>query len=35
MCKLLFSAPGLSWDVMLKMTKIDLEVILDPNMNIL
>ena len=25
------SAPGLSWDVMLKMTKIDLEVITDPD----
>ena len=26
------SAPGLSWDAMLKMTKIDLERIPDPNM---
>ena len=26
------SAPGLSWDAMLKMTKIELELILDPGM---
>ena len=29
-----FSAPGLSWDAMLKMTKIELEKINDPNMYI-
>ena len=28
------SAPGLSWDAMLKMTKIKLELIPDPNMYI-
>ena len=28
------SAPGLSWDVILKMTKIELELILDPDMYI-
>ena len=28
------SAPSLSWDAMLKMTKIDLELIPDPNMYI-
>ena len=27
-----FSAPGLSWDAMLKITKIKLELISDPNM---
>ena len=26
------SAPGLSWDAMLKMTRIELELIPDPNM---
>ena len=29
------TAPGLSWDAMLKMTKIDLELIPDPDMHIL
>ena len=29
------SAPGLSWDAILKMTKIKLEIITDPNMYIL
>ena len=29
------SAPGLSWDAMLKMTEIELELIPDPNMYIL
>ena len=28
------SAPGLSWDAMLKMTKIELELIPDPDMYI-
>ena len=28
------SAPGLSWDTMLKMTQIELKLILDPDMNI-
>ena len=28
------SAPGLSWDAMLKMTKIKLELITDPDMDI-
>ena len=27
-------APGLSWDTMLKMTKVKLELIIDPNMYI-
>ena len=30
-----FSVPGLSWDAMLKMTKIKLELISDPGMYIL
>ena len=29
-----FSAPGLSWDAMLKMTKVELEKISDPDMHI-
>ena len=28
------SVPGLSWDTMLKMTQIELKLILDPDMNI-
>ena len=34
MFKSLFSAPGLSWDVMLKITKIELELIPDPDIYI-
>ena len=28
------SAPGLSWDAMLKMTKVKLKLIIDPDMHI-